>query len=374
MQKVAAIDDRCGAAQARVPRAHSMTEGNMNVIFSRFIMAVTLLSLAGVGCVSAAAKTPAGWRTYHSPDYGFTIAYPPSMTFYPGRPVKPPERSMFPVCAYSVACFEYTGDAFEGTDMQSVGVSVYVLRGVESEADCDKIDRVSGPTGTVKIHGTAFHYGDTDEVGLGSSIGVTSYRAFHQHVCFEVAIGIAGTDIGREDVEDGDYKLVDKRAMRQIFSDMDRMLHSFSFSGPVNDGPDWQAYHDDGCGQAFEYPAGAPIQKVVEFSSAAYNSHNIACEQAFAYHRRTYTIAVVVNLRNPDALDQWLSSSGYPTLAQLRVIAKNDRYSEYTDEIHTFLFSQASVFILSVSDENHKAISPQGDKVLAHFLRSLCLD
>lgn len=142
-------------------------------------------------CVTAGASAESKstkWQTYRSPDYGFTIEYPQSMTMYPDRPVKAPERSMFPVCEWTLACFQYNGDAFHNTNVQSMGVSVNVLREMKTEGECNQIDTGTRAVKIMTINGILFHYGDTDEAGLGSGRSVTQYRAFHQNVCFEVAL------------------------------------------------------------------------------------------------------------------------------------------------------------------------------------------
>ena len=296
------------------------------------------------------------------------------MTFYPGHPVEPAELSMFPICNNTVACFQYNGNAFKGTSIQAVGISVNVLRDTKTEVDCDKIDTGSGQIKTIKIHGTLFAYGDTDEAGGGSSEGSTEYRAFYQHVCFDVAIVIAGRDMGPEDEEDEGYHPVNSRAWRRIMGDLDRMLHSFAFVGPVKDGPDWEVYSDNECGEAFEYPAEATLQRRMEFSKEALNSDNIACEESFEYRGREYTLAVKLNLKDEDALNLWLTSSGYPGLDHVQLIAKGDGYSEYGDQTYTYIFHPRELFIFTVSDESGKALVSDGDKVFAHFLSSFSVD
>jgi len=333
-----------------------------------------LSSVAAVGWAGSTAKERAGWHTYRSPDYGFAIDYPASMTFYPSHPVEPPERSMFPICNYAVACFQYNGDAFKETSTQAVGISVNVLRGTKTQADCTRIDNASGPIKTIAIHGTLFAYGDTDEVGGGHSEGTTEYRAFHQHVCFDLAIVIAGRDMGPEDEKDEGYHPVNTREWRKIMHDMDRMLRSFVFVGPVKDGPDWEVYSDNECGEAFEYPAGATLQRRMEFSKEALNSGNIACEESFEYQGREYTLAVKLNLKDEGALDGWLTSSGYPGLDHVQLITKGDEFSEYGNQTYTYIFHLRELFIFTVSDESGKALDSEGDRTFAHFLSTFSVD
>lgn len=337
----------------------------------RAILLASLFSVAAVGWAASTAKTSAGWKTYRSPDYGFTIDYPESMTFYPGHPVMPPQKAMFPICDdTTVACFQYNGNALDGTPTHAVGVSVNVLRDLNSETDCNTIDTGSGPIRTIRIHGTTFHYGETGEAGLGSGRSMTVYRTLHRHVCFEVALVTAGRNLGPQDVKDEGLHTVSRLAWRRISNYMDRMLYSFTFVGPVKDGPDWSVYSDWGCGGTFEYPSSSKLQKVVEYSNEAYDSSRITCEQAFTYKGREYTAAVKVNLRDDDALDEWLSSSGYPGLEQIKVVAKGDAFTEYRDQTYTYVRLQNDLFIFTVTGASHKPIPSEGDRVFAHFVGS----
>jgi hypothetical protein len=311
-------------------------------------------------CVYAAPKRD-GWQTYHSPEYGFAIDYPVRTTFYSGRPIRPPQISMFPICEdTTVACFHYTGKAFTGRVPEAIGVSVNVLRDIRSQSGCNRIDGSSAAR-TTTIHGTLFHYDDITEGGMGSGRTVTAYRAFYQKVCFEVAIVVAGTYIAPEDLEEAGFRAIDPKAERRAFEDTDRMLHSFRFVGLVKDGPNWSVYSDTGCGQSFEYPFGATVQKVVEFSKHAFDSPGIACEQAFTWRDRTYTLAVKAGLKGPDGVDEWLLSSP---------VSQGNDFSERSDQTSTYIFHGSSVYIFTVSDENRKVISPAGDRIFAHLLSS----
>jgi hypothetical protein len=346
----------------------------MNARLIRGILLASLCSAATVVCAGSTAKERAGWQTYRSPDFGFAIDYPGNMTFYPSHPVEPPELSMFPICNFTVACFQYNGDAFKETAIQAVGVSVNVLRDTKTESDCTRIDNGAGPIKTTRIHGTLFAYGDTDEAGGGHSEGKTEYRAFYQHVCFDVAIVVAERDMGPEDEKDEGYHPVNAREWRSIMGDLDRMLHSFAFVGPVKDGPDWEVYSDNECGEAFEYPAGATLQRRVEFSKEALNSGNIACEESFEYRGREYTLAVKLNLKDEGALSGWLTSSGYPGLEHVQLITKGNGYSEYGNRTYTYIFHPRELFIFTVSDESGTALVSEADKVFAHFLSSFSVD
>jgi hypothetical protein len=335
------------------------------------ILLAILFSVAVVGWAAPAPKKHTAWQTYRSLDYGFTIAYPETMTFYPGHPVPPPENSMFPVCDDTIACFQYNGNALDGTPIQAAGVSVNVLRGVKTETDCiSSIDTRSDPIKSIRIHGTLFHSSYLGEGGLGSSRGITEYLALYHHVCFDVAVVTAVSDFGDEGMKEEGFHPVNRRAWRRISSDMDRMLHSFTFVGPVKDGPDWDVYVDSGCGGSFEYPSSSTLQTVRDYSNDAFSSNRIACEQSFAYQGREYVVAVKVNVRDVNALDEWLFSSGYPGLEQVKILANGNEYAEYSNGTYTYIFSDGDVFIFIVSDASHHPIPSEGDRVFAHVLGS----
>ena len=336
------------------------------------IFVLASLSMAGAVHVANAVERPTKWHTFRSPDYGFTIDYPSTMAFESGRPVMPSEMSMFPICDNTtVACFRYNGDALEHSIFQAIGLSVNVLRDLKTEAECNTIDDVSQPIKTITIHGNRFHYGDWGEAGGGSSRSVTDYRTFYRNVCFEVAVVSAQSDISPVEYADEGIEPIKRSALRRINRDMDRMLRSFAFvAPPVADGADWDVYADSGCGGEFEYPSNATLRKVIEYSNAAYDSPDITCEQAFAYLGRDYTVAAKVNLRNKQALDAWLSLRGLPKPGSMKVVAHSDRFTEYRDQMYTYVYSGNNVFIFSVSDENHRVVSAEGDKVFTHLVES----
>jgi hypothetical protein len=117
------------------------------------------------------------------------------MKSYSSHPIAAPELSMFPLCLDAVACFQYDGSAFEHTGTQAAGVSVSILRGVKTEAECGTIDTRSAPKKTIVIHGKRFVVTEDDEGGGGSGIIYTMHRTFYQHVCFDVTVALAYTNL-----------------------------------------------------------------------------------------------------------------------------------------------------------------------------------
>src|SRR5260370_23361010 len=103
---------------------------------------VTLATInSGVG---VAANAPGGWNVHRSADYGFVIAYPPDFKSY--SDLLEAQRSYIPVCqSESIACFEYNGNEYEGTNFEAAGVSVNILRELRTEKECYKIENVSLP-------------------------------------------------------------------------------------------------------------------------------------------------------------------------------------------------------------------------------------
>lgn len=312
----------------------------------------------------------ASWQTYRSPEYGFKIDYPANLRFYPGHPLRPPEASMFAICDYTVACFQTDDGAFKKTSLQAAGVSVNILRDRKTEVECNEIGIGSGPIKTVVIHGILFHYGDTSEAGGRSSRSITAYRAFHEHVCFEVALVTAWSDLGPEDMTDEGLKPMGRRAMHKISSAMDKMLRSFAFTGSARDGAIWNVFSDEECGDVFEYPANVQVQKKIEYSNAAFDSDDIACEQAFAYQGREYQVAAKVNFKDEGALNAWLSHSGYPSLDKMRVAVEGAGFTEFRDQTYVYLFDRRTIFIFTVSDGNHQPVSLEGDRIFEHLLES----
>jgi hypothetical protein len=308
-----------------------------------------------------------GWQSYRSPDYGFTIGYPKNISFYGSHPDPAEMRgSYIPICDQTtVACFEYNGNEYEGTIMEAAGLSVNVLRDLRTEQDCNNIETHPIQIKTEIINGINFHYGIVGDAGLGHGEDGPSYRAFYQNVCFELAVGIART-----------YALANEPGIRK-FDDrklnelLNEMVHTFRFTGDVVDGPAWKVYSDYGCGGSFEYPDGDTVVKTVEYSQAGYYSNDITCSQYFSNDGRNYTVAVKVQLNDVSQLNTWLRSSGLPDLSAAQVVTKSTSCTEYQVEPYVYVFGRnEEVFILSVSDSEHRAITPNGDRVFSHLMKS----
>jgi hypothetical protein len=324
-----------------------------------------LISFAAFSAVCAAAAAPVGWRTYHSPEYGFTVSYPASMKFYaPSGQDGGPGPS---ICSWTVACFGYIGRDYEGTNFEAAGLSVNVLRDARTEQDCDDIRQI--PNGAAAksetINGVRFHSGYLVDAGLSHYEGGPAYRVFHQNVCFEVAAMIASTSFGAYDP--GAIKEFHPAKLEKLLG---QMVHTIHFSGPVRDGPDWKVSRGSGCGGVFEYPAEDTVRVVAEYSNGRENSDQVTCARAFTHQRRDYTLAVKVNLREEYLLDRWLLSSGYPGLENAKVVSKSQQYSDYIAGRYYYVYRPGAVYIFSVSDSAHRVLSPEGDPVFRHWFGS----
>jgi hypothetical protein len=310
------------------------------------------------------------WKTYVSADYGFSVRYPTSLSFYRGDlDYKETQMSYIPICDYTtVACFEYNGMEYKDTTFEAAGFSINVLRDIKTESDCGKIDTGQYPIQTENINGIKFRRGLTGEGATSHSKGGPTYRTFHQSVCFEIAAATAQVSIGAFDP--GAIKAFDSARVDKL---LDKVIHTFRFVGPVKDGPGWKVYYDGMCGGIYEYPESATIRTTIEYTNERFDSKEITCSRYFTDHGRDYTIAAKVNLRDKEAVDNWLRSSGYPDLAKAQMVKSSKYYTEYKAETSYYIYGQTVLYILSVSDAKHQVIAAH-DTVFTHLLNSFKAD
>jgi hypothetical protein len=330
-----------------------------------------LVTLTPAWAGPAMQKGQTNWKPYRSPEFGFRIDYPDTMTFYPGGPRRPPQKSMIPLCDDgTVACFEYNGHALDGTQIQAMGVSVNVLREDRTAAECGRIDGNWQPMRRRTINGIVFHYAKTGDAAAGSSRSVVAYRSFYQHTCFEVALVTAQSDLSGQDMKDAGVKPADPKTVQNLSAVMNAMLGSFEFVGPVKHPTGWSRFVDPECGAAFEYPDGATVGNFTFPANFPSDAQSISCEQRFVFREREYVVAAKTNLRSNAAVDAWLQPAGFPSLKQMRVTARRPAFSEYRNAEYLYIYRSGTLYILSVTDEKLSPISSRGDAVLAHLLRS----
>ena len=330
-------------------------------------MLLCLLVLHAVSAAAVAMATSTRWQTHSDPEYGFRIDYPADMKFYSGHPdYKETQLSYIPICdRATVACFEYSGHEYDGTNFEAAGVSVNVLRDLRTEEDCNKIDLASHPTKVETIHGVKFHYAIAGEAGLGNVKGGPTYRAFHENVCFEVSLAVAEAGIG--DFDPGTVKAFDSKKIDRV---LDEMVHTFRFTGAVLDGPAWKTHYNNGCGGVFEYPDRDRVVTTIEYSKARFSSNDITCSDFFNDHGLDYTVAVKVDLKNDQGVESWLANFGYPSLKKARLVRHSKLCAEYQAGPYRYILDEGSLFILSALDANHSAVRVDGGKVFAHLMRS----
>ena len=274
---------------------------------------------------------PAGWQTYSSPDYGFTIDYLATMSLYPSHLDHNCDIT-------SVACFGYNGRedvGAQGTNFGNAGVSVNVLRDRRREQECYNIHLALHPLRTETIKGTNFRYAITATGWTSHYESGPTYRAFHQNVCFEIAVGVTTVSTGA--LDPGAIKEFDPAKLDRL---LDQMVHTFKFVGPVKDGPGWKLYSDAMCGAVFEYPEGDTILTAVEYSKDRFDSDEITCSRYFTDHGLKYTIAQKANLKGKSAFETWLKSSGYPDLSKAIVAATSKYYTEYEAAPYYYVFGR----------------------------------
>jgi hypothetical protein len=345
-------------------------EAEMNAIAIKLIVtAAFLAALAAAAWAEPARQT--GWKTYRSPGFGFEIDYPKTMAFYPGGPVRPPEKSMFPICDdTTVACFEYSGHALDRTQIQAMGLSVNVLRDIGTEAECSRIDTDSQPIRTQTINGIVFHYAQTGEAGLGSGRSMNVYRTLRQGTCFEVALVTAQSNLSAQDLKAQGRKLAGARTLRRLDAVMDRMLNSFAFAGPVNDQAGWSQLSGSPCGEQFEYPDNTTVETDWPSSQRVFNALGLSCLHKFFYRGRQYAVAAKQNLSSRQAMNAWLENSGFPQLDAMQSIVDGPSLVEYRGPDIGYFVRGSSLFLVTVTDGNSTPIPFEEDRVVEHLLRS----
>jgi hypothetical protein len=264
-----------------------------------------------------------------------------------------------------VDCFVYAGKEYEGTNFGGAALSVNVLRDKRTEHDCNEMDIGTNATKTKTINGVRFHYGMTGGAGLGHWVGRSIYRAFYDKVCFELAANVSGANFANFDpgtIKEFDGAKLDK--------ELDAMLNTFRFTGPVVDGPAWRVYHNADVGGTFEYPDRDTVVKSVEYSPERQSSNEITDSAYFSDNGLNYFVSTKVDLRDRHTLDAWLKSSGYPDLSKAQELRHSNLFTEYKTGNYWYVYGQNTLYILGASDQQHNAVAPPDNAVFRHFLHS----
>jgi len=313
------------------------------------------------------STTTSIWRTQTNPDYGFTIAYPPDFAFYSGYP-NHFELNQF--CEYSsVGCLLYEGRDYEGTGFHGAGLSVNVLRELRTPETCAQIANPSDNSiGKEVISGITFSSGSVRDAAAGTASWGPVYRTFYKGVCFEIAITEVASSGQYFDPPRPDYDTT------QLDKKFDAIVHTFKFIGPVIDGAGWRVFHNGDVDGTFEYPENDKVVRTIKYTNERYKSSEITDSEYFVDRGLRFTVAAKVNLRDKDKLNAWFASSNYPTLDHAQTLKSSEGFTEYKAGHYYYVYGQATVYILSVTDENGQLVDPGNNRTFKHFMDSFRIE
>lgn len=140
------------------------------------------------------------WQSYTGVQNDFVIKYPVdflvSIDINKVRPL-----SYIPVCGDTmVACVYYSGMGYKGTNFDGAGISINILKNLNTEAKCYNFDistnEAQKSVADITINSLAFK----SAIGGGAATGhydrVQVYRNFHNSKCYEIAQTLAFISIG----------------------------------------------------------------------------------------------------------------------------------------------------------------------------------
>jgi hypothetical protein len=343
-----------------------MSEHDGPTVFST--VTLSLVIIVALCQATTPQNVTSDWKSYSNHDFGFTLRYPKDFTVCEGGLdyCEITWRSYIPVCDdNTIDCFVYTGKEYEGTNFSAAALSVNVLRDKRTEQACNEMDMGSNPIKTKTINGVLFHYGMAGGAAAGNWADWAKYRAFYDQVCFELAANTSGVNLGG--FEPGTIKEFDEAKLDKEF---DAMLNTFRFTGAVVDGPAWRVYHSAGVGKTFEYPDRDTVVESIEYSAERQSSNEITDSAYFSYNGLNYFVSTKVDLRDKEALDAWLKSSGYPDLSKAQELRHSNLFTEYNAGNYWYVYGQNTLYILGASDQQHNAVAPPDNVVFRHFLHS----
>ena len=331
---------------------------------------ITILILLAFAAPSTALADEKDWHSYTNSDYGFSLKYPDNLTlFSTGLDAQNDHSSYIPICTHATrVCLLYNGKEYEGTNFEAAALTVNVRREARTKSACDQLDAGSDPVKKTVINGTSFTYSQQGGAALSNDINSRAYRTFRHGVCFEVALSITSADIGAYDAE-----AIRAFKPAKLDRELDQVLRTFRFVGPVADGPAWRPYRNEMVGGSFEYPDGASVQKTIDYTNEDYWSDEITDEVRFSYQGFTYSVAAKVNIRDKGEASAWLKANGFPDLDSAQLVEHAEYNSEYKAGDYYYIYGESILYILSVS--NDKGIIPPANAPLfRHFLTSFAPD
>lgn len=319
-------------------------------------------------CQATTTNAPANWKSYSNHDFGFVLQYPKDFTPCAGGLdyCEVSSSSYIPVCSDEVVdCLVYTGREYAGTNFEGAALSVNVLRDRRTEQDCNKFDIGLNPVKAKTINGIPFRYGMTGGAGLGHWGGGPAYRTFYDKVCFELAANTSVTNFANFDP--GTIK---EFKGANLDKELEAILNTFRFTSPVVDGPSWRVYHNSDVGGTFEYPDSDTVVKSIEYSTERGSSNEISDSTYFSHNGFNYFVAAKANLKDKDALDAWLKLSGYPDLSKAQKFRDSKTFTEFKAGNYWYVYGQTMLYILGVSDQQHRVVAPPDNLVFRHFVHS----
>ena len=329
---------------------------------------ITVLILLAFAPSSTALDVEKAWHSYTNSDYGFSLKYPDNLTlFSSGLDAQNDHSSYIPICTHTTrVCLLYNGKEYEGTNFEAAAFTVNVRREARTKSACDQLETGSDPVKKTVINGTSFTYSQQGGPALSHDISSRAYHTFRDGICFEVALSIASTNIG----------VYDAGAIRdfspaKLGRELDQVLHTFRFVGPVADGPAWRPYRNEMVGGSFEYPDGASVQKTIEYPGDW--PDGITDEAHFFYQGFTYSVAVKADLKDKGAASAWLKANGFPDLDSAQLVEHAEYNSEYKAGNYYYIYGESILYILSVSNDKG-IVSPANAPLFRHFLTSFAPD
>ena len=342
----------------------------MKVLFHWFA-ALTLISLAPTICAGVGTR-PGACRMAYLSQHGLRIydSISKSPLVMIGRADsrigKTVRNSLCPYAPSLPLPVLFTvAQAYKGTNFGGAAVSVNVLRDSRTEKSCAAIDTGRFAIRTKEINGILFHYATTGGAATSHYAGGPTYHTLYHGVCFEIVANTASVSMGVFDP--GTIRKFDSTRLDR---ELNAIVNTFRFVGPVVDGPAWQVYHNTSVGGSFEYPDGDSVVVSIKYSNEHFHSKEITDSRYFLDHGLRYVVSAKVNLRDKNALQAWLQSSRYPDLSKAHELTQWKRFSEYRAGDYFYIFEPNTLYILTVTDQHGKVLPPDSNRVFRHLLNS----